>query len=78
MRGVPAEVLARLLAALTTRRQTPKHIPMPQVVELLKKAGADETIKDKEGHTAADYGYKPAGKDEEKEGDKAAGKGGEL
>lgn len=59
-----------------TRRHPHKQIKQTQVVELLKKAGADETIKDKEGHTASDYGYKPASKDgeKEKEGEKA-GKG---
>jgi ankyrin repeat protein len=31
-----------------------------EVVALLLASGADETIKDKEGHTAADFNYKPA------------------
>lgn len=41
-------------------------------------------LQDKEGHTAADYGYKPEGKGDKEqlgdgsEGSKAPGKGGEL
>ena len=50
-----------------------------QVVDILKKAGADETVKDKEGHTAADYGYKKPGDGlEGKPEVLTAGKGGEL
>ena len=52
---------------------SPPYLPTYlQVVEILKKAGADETLKDKEGHTAADYGYKPT----PKEAIAAAGEGG--
>merc|ERR1712232_289848 len=37
------------------------------VVDMLVKGGADVSLKDKEGHTAADFDYKPP--EEKKEGD---------
>ena len=36
-----------------------------QVVELLLAKGADPTIKDKEGHTAEDFDFKPRKKEDE-------------
>jgi hypothetical protein len=35
-----------------------------QVVDLLLSNGADAALTDKEGHTAADFDYKPPSKDE--------------
>lgn len=36
-----------------------------QVVELLLASGADPTLKDKEGHTAEDFDFKPRPKEGE-------------